>query len=61
MVNVGYFMTIWNILGPFTIIIVVCYSLWSFVIFFPMLNVRTKKNLATLLSWHAFSQRVWCE
>jgi hypothetical protein len=43
MVNVGifydqleYFMAIW-------------YSLWSFVIFFPIWNVCTKKNLATLI------------
>jgi hypothetical protein len=31
------------------------YSLWSFVIFFPIWNVWTKKNLATLL-WATFSQ-----
>jgi hypothetical protein len=28
----------------------VCYSLWSFVIFFPIWYVCTKKNLVTLLA-----------
>jgi hypothetical protein len=49
MVNVGNFMTIWNILWPFGIIYGrLGNSLWSFVLFFPIWNVGTKKNLATL-------------
>jgi hypothetical protein len=50
MVNVGifydpleYFMAIWYNSWPF-----VC-SLWSFVIFFPIWYVWTKRNLATLV------------
>jgi hypothetical protein len=40
-------MTIWNILWPL-VFMAVWYYLWSFVIFFPIWNVWTKKNLATL-------------
>jgi hypothetical protein len=40
-------MTIWNTLWPFGM-----YSLWSFVIFFPIWNVWIKKNLATLQHKH---------
>jgi hypothetical protein len=32
-----YFMTIWNMLRPFGIIFAIWYSLWSFVIIFPVL------------------------
>jgi hypothetical protein len=45
----------WYILGPFGIFksllvyfMDIWYSLWSFVIFFPIWNVWTKKKLATL-------------
>jgi hypothetical protein len=38
--HLEYFMAVW-------------YSLWSFVIFFPLWNVWTKKNLATLVhTWN---------
>jgi hypothetical protein len=42
-------MIIWNILWPFGIIYGRLYSLWEFVIFFPIWKILTKKNLATLM------------
>jgi hypothetical protein len=66
-VNVGilhdhleYFVAIWYNLWPFGI-----HSLWSFVIFFQIWYVWTKKSLATLLetrlsSFTHYQERFFC-
>jgi hypothetical protein len=48
MVNVGIFYE--KFCGHLVQFMADWYSLWSFVVFFPIWNVWTKKNLATLLA-----------